>query len=49
MKLNSVIPPLLFRLGVEIDQTPESCWQKFQSWDMLSPVMRLSDVNSQDG
>ena len=36
-------------LSVEIDHATEHHWQKFQSWDMLSPMMKFSDINSQDG
>ena len=49
MKSNSVIPRLLLGLSVEIDHATERYWQKFQSWDMLPPMITLSDINSQDG
>ena len=49
IKSNSIIHLLLFGLKVEIDHATERYWQKFQSWDMLSPVMKLSDVKRQDG
>ena len=48
MKSNSVIPRLLLGLNVEIDHATESYWQKFQSWYMLSPMIILIDINSQD-
>ena len=44
MKLNSVIPPLLFGLSAE---TPLNAVDR--SWDMLSPMMKLRNINSQDG
>ena len=43
MKSNSVILPLLLELSVNKRYS-----QKFQSWDMLSPTMRLSEIISQD-
>ena len=49
MKSNSVIPPFLFGLTVEIDHATERYWQKFQSWYMLDLMMKLKDINSQDG
>ena len=49
IKSNSIIHLLLFGLKVEIDHATERYWQKFQSWDMLSPMMKLSDVKRQDG
>ena len=49
IKSNSVIPPLLFGLGVEINHATECYWQKYQSWDMLSPMMKLNDINIQYG
>ena len=49
IKSNSIIHLLLFGLKVEIDHATERYGQKFQSWDMLSPVMKLSDVKRQDG
>ena len=48
MKSNSVIPPLLFRLNMKIDHTTERYQQIFRSWDILSPMMKLGDINSQD-
>ena len=49
MKLNSVIPPLLFGLGVENDHTigGKTLLTEIHSWDMLSSMMKLNDINSQ--
>ena len=43
MKSNSVIPPLLFGLSVEIDHGTVCYCRKFQSWDMLSSMIKSSD------
>ena len=48
IKSNSVIPSLLFGLSMEIDHATERYQQKFQSWDMLSPMLMLSDIITQD-
>ena len=48
MKSKSVILPLLFGLSVEIDQTIERYWQKFQTCDMVSPMMKLNGINRMD-
>ena len=44
MKSNSVIPFLLFGLTIEIDHTTEHYQRKFQSWDVLSPMMKVSNI-----
>ena len=49
MKSSSVIPPSLFGLSVEIDHTAERYLQKFQSWDVLSAMMKLIDINNHVG